>query len=95
MHRLDAKQQASVLAALHILNSAWKDGSFRVDFYSYDMDCPEELAPHIAMSDFASLLASSAKILENNAPLYSLPKDERARDLQIIYDVLGLTPPTD
>ncbi len=95
MHRLDVKQRAAVLEACRMMANAWKDGVSDVEFGWYNTTCPAELAPSITLGDFANMLTGAIEILEKSSSSCSPSGDECARDLQIIYDVLGLTPPKD
>jgi hypothetical protein len=97
MHRLDKRQKAVVLTVLRVLEDSWRDANYNADiFRTYGIAVPEIIKDLVTWKDWGRELHDIINVIatEGQAPLTETP-DDSLRDLQIIYERLNITPPTD
>jgi hypothetical protein len=97
MNRLTEKQHTFVIIMMQVLEKAWKDSPYNTNIdRQYGIVIPPIMENLKLWTDWSHALSEIIPILE--APASALPNEtpaEREQDLQIIYDRLNLTPPTD
>jgi hypothetical protein len=97
MHRLTEKHQTFVLVMMQVLKEAWADSAYDTNIKrAYGIETPPIMADMQKWSDWSKALSEIIPVLETQAS--TLPNEtpeEHEQDLQIIYERLNLTPPTD
>ena len=97
MHRLSEKQRTFTLIMMRMLEKAWVDSPYNANIdRQYGITIPPIMADLVTWTDWSKMLSEVIPILEHqDAPPLTETPDERARDLQLIYERLNLTPPTE
>jgi hypothetical protein len=97
MNRLTEKQHTFVIIMMLVLEKVWIGSKYSTNIDKvYDIEVPPIMADLKTWDDWSKALTEIIPILEVSTN--TLPNEtpaEREQDLQIIYDRLNLTPPTD